>query len=242
MGNDGEPTVWWHGNRFSKTQRQVWLHWPGNYAGVEWSIGKNGLGAYIQCNDPVVGEEALIMHIQLPFLFSVWLMVQNVPFLKKLPGVKWQADDHGRGGERELSLKFHHGAMWWRLWRNPNVGYAHDWRDSNFNPIRFFLGYPKYSEGPRNHFDSYLEMPEGVYRVSIDIYTAIWKRPRWPWATRITRSDIELKDGVWVPGKGDNGWDMDDDTIYSMTCNAATVAEALDHLRQSVLRDRERYG
>lgn len=202
MGNDGEPSVWWHwqnlnGRGSGWKHGRAWLHWPGNSAGVEWSIGSKGMGAYVQCCDPVIGDEALTLHLQLPFLFSIWLMVQNVPILKRLPGVKWVYDDHN-SGERMLSVSFHSGAMWWRLWRNPDIGHSHDWRDSNFNPLRLLLGRPRYSESERNQFDTYLEIPEG-----------------------------------------DAGWDVEDDAIYGLTCRAGTVAEAVEALRQSVLRDRQ---
>lgn len=243
----GEARVWWHwqslANRRDWQHGRAWLHWPGNSAGIEWSIGGKGMGASIHCCDPVIGDEALTLHLALPFFFSVWLMLQNFPSLKRLPGVKWNRDDYN-SGERMLSLSCHHGAMWWRLWRNPDVGYGHDWRDSNFNPARFFLGHPKYSEGPRNQFDTYLEMPEGVYPVSVEIYTATWKRPRWPWGKSAKRADIEIKarPGIPIPDKGDNGWDMDDDAIYGLTCLAGTVTEAVEALRQSVERDRKRHG
>jgi len=34
----------------------------------------------------------------------------------------------------------------------------------------------------------------------------------------------------------------DDDAIYGMTCPSGTVAEAIDTIRESVLRDRRRNG
>lgn len=241
----GESKIWWHWQSLDKAGRgwkhgRAWLHWPGNSAGIEWSTGRR-LGAFVQCCDPVVGDEALTLHLELPFLFAVWVMVQNVPILKRLPGVKWNRDKYGNG-ERMISLRFGDGAMWWRLWRDPNEGKGRDWRDSCFNPARRFLGHPKYSEGPRESYESVLTLPEGDYPVIIEMYTARWKRPRWPRVTSIRRATIKLFSPVPVPGKGENSWDMDDDAISEMTCPAADVGEALAKLRQSVERDRQRYG
>ena len=79
-----------------------------------------------------------------------------------------------------------------------------------------------------------------VRPVKIELYEARWKRKRWPKARVVARADIELFDGIPIPGKGENGWDIEDDAIYGLVCKAATLEDAIAALRASYERSLNR--
>lgn len=85
-------------------------------------------------------------------------------------------------------------------------------------------------------------MPEHPYPATVRLFESTWKRPRWPFARRMVRAEIEVEGGIPHPGKGENSWDCDDDATYSLTCQARTAEDAVAKLVGSVLRDRRNYG
>lgn len=241
QGKTEEPALWYHWQSLSGKplwqSGRAWLHTHRNAFGAEWHWLSKRIGFSLDFDD--TGDHAFLLGLCCWF-FSLYLTIQRLPIVRKLPGVKWAG--HHESGSREISVTLMDGGIYWRLWRHPHVGYCRDWRDRSFKPLDLILGREKYNEGERNHFDTFLELPEATYPLSIDIYPATWKRPRWPWGRTVMRADIECERGAPVPGKGDNSWDMEDDAIYGMTTQAGTVAEAKEKFRASVMRDRERYG
>jgi hypothetical protein len=249
----GEARIWWHTNNFDKQGRlwrhgRLWLHVPGNCFRFEWWPGKR-FGIGVTVGDGSFSDEQLSLYLELPLLFALSFGVQRWRWVKRLPGIQWTsvgADgntvyDHSKG-ERELSLRCSDGAIRWRLWRHPDHGRGRDWRDRSFYPLDFLLGRQQYSEGPRERHETTITFPEAAYPVAVELYTSTWKRPRWPKVLAVSRADVEMGTPIPIPGKGENSWDMDEDAIWSITCPAATVEEALASLRESVERDRRRYG
>jgi hypothetical protein len=53
---------------------------------------------------------------------------------------------------------------------------------------------------------------------------------------------VESETGVPVPGKGENSWDCGEDALYSLSTTAATIDEAIEKFKASVMKTRERYG
>ncbi len=241
---DGESSIWWHSQCLDKHGRmwrsgRAWLHWPRSSAGVEWSLLRSSCGFSIDCSD--TGDDNLTLHLALPFLFSIWLHIARLPIVRRLPGVKW--DGKWGSGDREIRIAFHDGALWWKLWRYSNESKSHDWRDSNFDFANFLFGRIEYSESERKIHHALFPVQGVVYAATVGLYTATWKHKRLPWAKAIVcRADIEIEKGIPVPGKGENGFDCEDDAIYSMTTSADTVMEALRALRKLVIRQRLQYG
>ncbi len=92
-------------------------------------------------------------------------------------------------------------------------------------------------------FTTELVMTEGHHWVQIALEETTYTRPRW--FKRSQRSwNITIEKGIPVPGKGENSWDCDDDAIFGLSCPATTTdpQEALNALRASVERTRQRYG
>lgn len=250
---NGEARIWWHTNCFDKQGRlwrrgRLWLHVPGNCFRFEWWLGKC-FGISATFGDGGFSDDQLSLYLELPLLFALSFGVERCHWVRRLPGIQWtsvDADgntvyDHSKG-ERELSLRCSGGAIRWRLWRHPDHGRGRDWRDRSFYPLDFLLGRQQHSEGPRVSHQAVLEFPEATYPVTVELYTSTWKRPRWPISVRVNRANIEMGAPVPVPGKGENSWDLDDDAVHGLTCPSATVEEALSHMRQTIERDRKRYG
>jgi hypothetical protein len=103
-------------------------------------------------------------------------------------------------------------------------------------------GRSKYSEAVLQEQMASVSMPESDYPVKVKIVEAVWTRPRKPWPFKMRRALIECERGIPTPGKGENSWDCGQDATFGLTCPASTVEEALQALKVSVTRDRERYG
>lgn len=242
-GDKEEAALWWHSQCLDKNGRmwrygRAWLHWPGNCIGVCWSLFRSNFSVRLAFSD--TGDHAIEIGLSLPFLFSLWLHIERSKWIKRLPGVKWTGK--WGSGDREVYIRFHDSALRWTLWRFTGESKSGDWRDSNFNITDFFLGKPKYSETERLSFDTFIEMPEGVYSAKAELYTATWKRPRWPLSESVARANVEIEGGIPVPGDGDNDWDIGDDAIYSMNCCASTVEEVKIAVTSSAMRDRQLNG
>lgn len=145
----------------------------------------------------------------------------------------------------EIRIAFHDRAVWWNLW-TPSMEWSSKtprWRHGSWHPIETLLGKATASEREIQRATPVtIAMPEGAYTGTVRLFESIWTRPRWPWPTRIRRAEVDVPNPPLFAGKGENSWDQDDDGIYSMTTPAATVQEAIDAYRRSVLRNRERYG
>lgn len=242
-GKGEETALWWHSQVLDKQGRmwkygRAWLHWPGNSIGVCWSLFRERFGVRLAFSD--TGDHAIEVDISLPFLFSLWLHIARAKWVKRLPGVKWTGK--WGSGEREIYIRFHDSALWWTLWRFTGESKSRDWRDSNFHFDDFLLGREKYSESEHTTHHVLFLVQGTAYPATVELYTSTWKRSRWPWPKTVNRANVEVETGVPVPGKGENGWDMEDDAIYGLTTNADTVGEALSAFRESVIRQRSKYG
>lgn len=106
--------------------------------------------------------------------------------------------------------------------------------------------YKQIQEKPKQRTFSTIQttivFPEGNYPVTVTFEEETWSRPRWPWAKRMRFATITCENPPQFAGKGDNGWDNNDDAIYSMSCQASSIEEAVRAYQQAVYGNRERYG
>lgn len=265
MHPNGEPKAWWSWQNLSQSYREecqrkgkgvdqsnawpkhgrVWLHWYNNQEqhnaiGVEWDLFSRSFGLSLHVSDQALSDQAIIFGVRIPFLLSLWFSLERAKWVRRLPGIRYVPGGYSRG-ERELSIHYSDGSIWWNLWVDP-FAIARDWRDHSFHLDCFFFGWPTYSESQRIATNTYLNMPEGKYPCVVELYTARWKRPRWPWPKTIQRANVIVEGGVPIPGKGDNDWDMGDDFLYDSTFPAKTVIQALAEVEQSVARTRIKYA
>lgn len=150
------------------------------------------------------------------------------------------------GEERENSIRFMDGGVWWNFWRDDSSwsNQVHHWQNGVFRPLDAIFGRTEHAvELQDAPVMVTIPMPEGFYEASVVMMTETWKRPRLPWVSkRIRRHHTELKKGIPEPGKGENSWDCGEDSISGMTGPAHDVAEAIGHLVTSVYRTRLRRG
>lgn len=250
--DNGEPTLWWswqdlRGGVERKgpapkgfcTHGRAWLRSLSNGIGIEWHLGSRR--CHISLTFSTIGDEAIEVAVAIPFLFALYLFIDRAGWVKRLPGVRYVSGDYD-SGEREIQIAVHHNTIWWSLWLNNSGMRSRNWRDGSFHIDDFILGRNQYSETKRQSYETYLIMPEGRYPATVELFTSIWKRPRWPWAMRVQRANVTVPGGVPVPGAGENSWDMDDDAIFEGVYPASTIEDGLAALRESVLRDRQHHA
>ena len=190
-------------------------------------------------------KEDIGVSLCIPCLFGIYL---HTSFLPR----KWDRFI-GFGQERAIygydtGVSIFGGAIRFKWWRD-DVG--QDWnskdtfwnrKEFDFNPANFFLGHDKHSSRDIKRVPVVVSMPERNYEGTVRIFESTWKRPRWPFARRMIRTELEMKEGIPHPGKGENSWDCGEDCTYGMTAPCKTEYEAIAQMVESVMRDRRRYG
>lgn len=224
---------------------------------VEWSMLSNFWALQLEvgsgdCNNGI--------SLWIAFgLISLHLTLENVlpkSFIewgyRKALGTEWMGYEY-MAWPRKIGVQFFEKTFMFDVW-DWDAGWDHrqpKWMSFSFCPADFILGKQEYKSEPLPGFrlgkdpwpkPAGVLMPEGVYPVTVVLTEATWKRPRWPFPLKVRRAEIECLRPIPKPGKGENSWDCDDTATYSMTCPASTVEEAVQSLRESVLRDRERHG
>lgn len=87
--------------------------------------------------------------------------------------------------------------------------------------------------------------PEATYHLNITLSQDVWKYPRWPYwplveVTPRARIDVVESKGIPQPGKG--GWDFGDTAMFSLTCKASSLGEAVRAVYSNVYEQRRIYG
>jgi len=213
-----------------------WLHIGKRTINAEWSF-------FHKCRShPALkmefgggdGDDGLMFHVAIPYLFSIFLSVDCV-FGKLF----W-----GDVETRETGIAFHNGSFWFYPFSKTMSWSSRDpwWRKSHsFSPAEFICGRNKYSEENDQGWQPIeITMPEGKYKGKLRLYTGAWKnRFR---TMRISRAEIDMEEGIPFPGKGESSWDCGEDATYGMTCPARDEAEAIAAMIESVLSRRRKYG
>jgi hypothetical protein len=235
--------LWRHGRarlwvRLTKAQRAECK--PAWSFGISWSFGGRSCRAMLTVGD-WNDDTDIGLGLAIPGI-ALWFDAENI-----YPS-RWRPKDG-----RDLGFFVGDGSIFVKLWCS-----LHDWysdkpfshpssskRQPVLHVIDWLLGKQKLTKRELSTHMAPYALPEGEYPVKIVLSECSWKRRRWPRARVIRRAEIEVLNqdqGIPIPGKGENGWDMDEDALYSLTTTAATVDEALVKLHASVMRDRERYG
>lgn len=241
--SNGEPVVWWSWQNLSKSSRlhgRAWLHTPNNSLGVEWVGRPQRASIGLNLSSGACGDDALLFSLHIPWLIGIYFSVSRLPWVEKLPGVKWVHGDH-YSGERSLDVywSFTENYIHWRLWCNPNISNAGDWRDRGVSVEDLLFGRSKYSQCHIVESDGSLAMPEGDYPCKITEYDATWTRKRWKKPETVHRVNLNFGErGVPIPGDGENGWDIDDDAVFETTMAAPNAEVALQNFCADVLKRR----
>ncbi len=246
--HDGQQrSILWNGRAWlyfeNAATRTVTFH-------TEWCLGRYARHCHMKIgfNDH---ECQVMFSLSLPFLFTIYLMVDGLFPNHWLPGHWVNSIDFPRDGNRyyqpeprEFGFRIHDGAIWFSLWEHPTDWSRTDpwWWHFSFNPADFFLGAQHFSESDLSVTSVCVKLPEGEYPATVRMHVCKWKRPRWPWSRRMVRADVQVLVPIPVPGKGENSYDLDDDAIYSLTCPALTPEDAVKQLVESIARRRLKYG
>ncbi len=245
--------VWWHfvndnnkpgdrtGNiarhgRFYLHVRNQCLHWAWDH----WS-------RFAHVSLEVGGEYDLIISIAMPPV-AYWFAIERLPraVMAALP-LNWRREEMKYPNPRRIELSLHDAAIWWSIWSDAMEWRANDpkWMSGNWHPLDMFFGRHQHKERTIEEREVSIPMPERGYPARVRMAVETWERPRWPWwpmRTEIVRAHIEIPDGIGMPGKGENSWDVGDDATYGMTCEARNVEDGIGKLVAGVLRDRQRRG
>jgi len=247
---------WWS----NFTERNNICHWD---YGIRWRReGKNvtvnsielqyqfGLQAKRLALGVEIGGDEDHMYtfrIAIPLLFAFWLHVDTPPnrFTKWFVGKDWLLGGRETGFsiDRDLvSFRLHSttlgwsadkwcGWTWIRSWREIFMG-DHNSRkgELRFDVVRGSLGASK--GAPEGHKDILFDVK---YEDNISSYSRwylFWYHPKW------TRISLTPREKIVVPGKGDNGWDQDDETMgeISFGNTVKTLDEAIIQYNQALHR------
>lgn len=247
-------SMWWHwqnlnekGHAGGKTIKgsalkhwRGWLHFSDRASlNVEWVLWCKRLGARLSLGED---ESAISVSVN-AILFSFYLTFEHWKLEKWLSNATKRKDEQ-YGNGRSIGFHWTEDTLFVSIWEDPMEWRAVDplWMHFTICPADIVFGRRKYAHKPLDHEKRTLTMPEGGYPVEIELAEDSWKRPRWPWARKILRANIECAGGVPVPGKGENSWDQGQDAIYSLTCEAKSFQDALSKLHASVMNSRERHG
>lgn len=150
--------------------------------------------------------------------------------------------------EREYGWSYHDGTLWLYGGRSPDE-WSRDqpwWWEQTVNFRRLIFGKTRYDSREIGKYRGIVSMPEGDYPCAVTLSESSWHSDR-PLLGRfvsksLTRAEVEPDRPIPHPGKGESSYDLDEDALYSLSTPCDTIREALESTRDTVMRQRERYG
>lgn len=222
--------IWWHR---SKEEFRWWLHWGRacwNYEGYLFKGAKhNHIGINLGGDENdftffcgiyglfnfYFGVEGLIPRKLMQKLFGYYTRHYEVSLFEEYISVEFHRDDCG----------------WAKGWKGFHK--MIDWK-------KIIFGKQTYGKRNISTERAYIEMPEGRYPATIEIFESTWTRKRFIKPVKLIRYDITPDIPIPEPGKGENSWDIDDDALYSITLLADSLEEALRETAKSVMKTRKK--
>jgi hypothetical protein len=144
---------------------------------------------------------------------------------------------------KEFSLRIFDGALWINLWEDPDTWTRGD-RRWTIHPVEILFGRMKAEKVLlSDELTEFVEMPEKTYEVTVKVWRWTYWRTRLPlWKDIKQKIEIECEGGIPIPGKGESGWDLDDDAIFSSSRFGLSISEVLEDFRMEIIKHREKYG
>lgn len=256
---------WWYPRKDNTAEKGRQLLFRGTEeqfktVGVSWYFGKEATMCHAELS--FAGESDYVLSLAIPRLFAVWIDLESVPSLRfwnpkekinrftPMPG----ADPIQRGRwwqGRTVGASLHHWQLWFYIFSDrmnhdyyKHAWFKREWREPHINLERIIFGKEQFKhEDLSERIPIRVPMPEGNFDAVIQHvrYTNGWQRFRKPVIREWTK--IELDTPPQFAGKGENGWDMDDDAIFATSFNGfLTADEAAHEYRELVLKERRKYG
>lgn len=244
--DDDSGRLWRYGRLYAtvydKRERErfglhtSWHLKPRNAAALEMTVGGGD------------SDREITGHIEL-FGMAFWLTFDSLPRRlceRILPGhdFGWNGRTTRITEATRTGIAWHDGTLWWHGWAPDATFRSTDpwWMRWTFDPKDFLLGRHDFKKEILRTEETVIPMDGREYPARVSFEQHTWKRPRWPFTRTRRYAHIELDSPPTFPGKGENSWDIDDDAILAMGCEARTVSEAVGAYITAVLRNRERYG
>jgi hypothetical protein len=141
---------------------------------------------------------------------------------------------------RDWEVRWNDGCLWWHWGADAwNDGYG---RKGVIHVVDRLAGRSQLTTHELKTVTGLIPLPEGATPARFTFTLRTHRRARWPFVQRVVMCNIQPQRPAVVPGKGENAWDLDDDTVFEMSCRATTVEEAVAAYVETVFRDRRRYG
>lgn len=223
-----EDKIWFH--KASDSMRW-WFHWGKTIWHYEGYLFKkahhNSVGI-----DLGGDENDVMIHFGIKGLFGFYFGVEGL-FPRKLMDKLFKYTTRSYGVsliEEYISIDFHRDDM----------GYSDGWRGYHemIDWKTILFGKQSYEKQVLESQRKYIKMPEGNYIATVETFKSTWTRKRFIKPTTLIRYEITPDIPIPEPGKSENGWDIDDDALFSSTVNANSVEDALIKVAESVKKTR----
>lgn len=181
----------------------------------------------------VGGEDQLQIGIRAWKLGACWFTITQL-----LPN-EWLPRE-----ERETGICLFEDHLSFSFWRD-DCGWGKSWRGfyKGVFLMDLLFGGTEYEKTPVAQKKIEVYFPEGTYEGTAETYLAAWTRPRafW-WKKQSHRVELKFPQGIPIPGKGENGYDLEDDASFGVTMSADTIEEAAQEFIKDIQQARIKYG
>lgn len=149
----------------------------------------------------------------------------------------------GLNGSRTIKISAHDGIVWWTVFADEYRWSTSTprWRQGNVDVVAALFGKQTSQVLAETHADVVIPMPEKSYPAKIVLQTVRWSRPRW-FGKTMCYAEIEIPGGIPFSGKGETGYDLDEDGLFSLSTQAHSVGDAIGKVVASVYEYRARRG
>lgn len=223
---------------------------------VEWAVDPNSSGITVGADDT---EGEVYAHVRLAPVIGIYGSVKGVSKrVFRALGLDYETVRGRPNGvyetERTVSLDVHDGAIWWNIWMPSGVWESSwpRWRHGNIHVVDLLFGEVKKESVVFNEEPVLIPMAERNYSGWLKQERNRRRRARWPfhWGRLGTVElgsdtaffEVKMDEGhaIPFPGKGENPWDGDEDALFSLYGQGATVEDAVAAVLKSVMRRRRR--
>lgn len=143
--------------------------------------------------------------------------------------------------DRELSLSWHDGSLWIKLWCDDDWDSRRPWHRNTItlHVKEWIIGSPSCDTTKGEPVACVVPMPEGSYPATATPESRTWT---WRFGRKKTRESysLDIPGGIPFSGKGENSWDCGDDGLFGT--GGDTLEKAIGNAVASVLEKRRRYG
>jgi len=145
---------------------------------------------------------------------------------------------------KELSISYCDDYFHWEVWTSPDSwdSKTPKWRKGGVFLSDTFFGKAIYSKQTLEEDNVIIRMPEKDYPAKVTLFESTWKRPRFKKPVVIIRGTVDLDEGIPIPGKGEDSWNIEDTAITSFTCPSNTIQEVITTFIKDINRTRNKYG